>query len=75
MVSFHTADSKPVKEEVIGTMILPPLAFPDFCHFFYPSAHGGRTRTFSFGMMRRALDHCAATASQASFSAFVARAK
>jgi hypothetical protein len=27
MVSFHTADSKPDKQEVNGTMILPPLAF------------------------------------------------
>jgi hypothetical protein len=27
-VSCHTADSKPVKEEVNGTVILPPLVFP-----------------------------------------------
>jgi hypothetical protein len=27
-VSCHTADSKPVKQEVIGTVILPPLVFP-----------------------------------------------
>jgi hypothetical protein len=27
-VSCHTADSKPVKQEVNGTMILPPLVFP-----------------------------------------------
>jgi hypothetical protein len=27
-VSCHTADSKPVKQEVSGTMILPPLVFP-----------------------------------------------
>jgi hypothetical protein len=26
--SFHTADSKPVKQEVNGTVILPPLVFP-----------------------------------------------
>ncbi len=26
--SCHTADSKPVKQEVNGTMILPPLVFP-----------------------------------------------
>ncbi len=26
--SCHTADSKPVKQEVNGTVILPPLAFP-----------------------------------------------
>jgi hypothetical protein len=29
MVSCHTAYSKPVKQEVNGTMILPPLVFPD----------------------------------------------
>ncbi len=26
--SCHTADSKPVKEEVNGTVILPPLSIP-----------------------------------------------
>jgi hypothetical protein len=29
IVSGHTADSKHVKEEVNGTVILPPLVFPD----------------------------------------------
>jgi hypothetical protein len=29
IVSCHTADSKPDKQEVIGTVILPPLIFPD----------------------------------------------
>jgi hypothetical protein len=28
IVSCHTADSKPVKKEVNGTVILPPLVFP-----------------------------------------------
>jgi hypothetical protein len=28
MVSCHTADFKPVKQEVKGTVILPPLEFP-----------------------------------------------
>jgi hypothetical protein len=28
IVSSHTADSKPVKLEVNGTVILPPLVFP-----------------------------------------------
>ncbi len=28
IVSYHTADSKPVKQEVKGTMILPTLVFP-----------------------------------------------
>jgi hypothetical protein len=29
IVSCHTADSKPVKQEVNGTVILPPLLFPE----------------------------------------------
>ncbi len=29
IVSCHTADSKPVKQEVNGTVILPPVVFPD----------------------------------------------
>jgi hypothetical protein len=29
IVSCHSADSKPVKQEVNGTVILPPLVFPD----------------------------------------------
>ncbi len=28
IVSCHTANSKPVKQEVNGSMILPPLEFP-----------------------------------------------
>ena len=28
IVSCHTADSKPVKQEVNGTVILPPLEIP-----------------------------------------------
>ncbi len=28
IVSCHTSDSKPVKQEVNGTVILPPLVFP-----------------------------------------------
>jgi hypothetical protein len=28
IVSCHTADAKPVKWEVNGTVILPPLVFP-----------------------------------------------
>jgi hypothetical protein len=28
IVSCHTADSKPVKQEVNGTVILPPSVFP-----------------------------------------------
>ncbi len=29
IVSLHTADSKPVKQEVNNTVILPPLVFPE----------------------------------------------
>jgi hypothetical protein len=28
IVSCHTADSKPVNQEVNGTVIIPPLVFP-----------------------------------------------
>jgi hypothetical protein len=28
IVSWHTADSKPVRQEVNGTVIHPPLVFP-----------------------------------------------
>jgi hypothetical protein len=34
IVSCHTADSKPVKQEVNGTVILPPLVFPVFSFHF-----------------------------------------
>ncbi len=30
IVSCHTADSKQVKQEVNGTVILPPLVFPGY---------------------------------------------
>jgi hypothetical protein len=29
IVSIHTADSKPVKQEVTSTVTCPPLVFPD----------------------------------------------
>ena len=29
IVSYHTADSNPVKQEVKGAVIFPPLVFPD----------------------------------------------
>jgi hypothetical protein len=32
IVSCHTADSKPVKQEVNCTVILPPLVFPGYIH-------------------------------------------
>jgi len=32
IVSCHTADSKPVNQEVNGTVILPPLVFPEQTH-------------------------------------------
>jgi hypothetical protein len=31
IVSCHTADSKPVKQEVNSAVILPPLVFPVLC--------------------------------------------
>ncbi len=38
IVSCHTADSKPVKQEVNSTVILPPLVFPAFGQPPSPSA-------------------------------------
>jgi hypothetical protein len=32
IASSHTADSKPVKQEVNSTVILPPLVFPGLVH-------------------------------------------
>jgi hypothetical protein len=32
IVSSHAADSNPVKQEVNGTVILPPLVFPGATH-------------------------------------------
>jgi len=34
IVSSHTADSKPVQQEVNGTVILPPLVFPNLTKVF-----------------------------------------
>jgi len=34
--SCHTAESKPVKQEVNGTVIRPPLVFPGRFHSFHP---------------------------------------
>jgi hypothetical protein len=31
IVNSHTADSKPIKQEINGTVILPPLVFPACC--------------------------------------------
>jgi hypothetical protein len=36
IVSRHTADSKPVKQEVNSTVILPLLVFPDIIHVKLP---------------------------------------
>jgi len=38
IVSCHTADSKPVNQEVNSTVILPPLVFPGFSLQFIPSS-------------------------------------
>jgi hypothetical protein len=45
IVSCHRADPKLVKQEVSGTVMLPPLVFP--------------ARTLDLMMMRRGLCHCA----------------
>jgi hypothetical protein len=38
--SSHTADSKPVKQEVNGTVILPPLVFPAIANAFNYCTNG-----------------------------------
>jgi len=37
IVSCHTADFKPVKQEVNGTVLLPPLVFPGLAYFGPPT--------------------------------------
>ncbi|MFN9944211.1 MAG: hypothetical protein ACK56I_32550, partial [bacterium] len=39
IVSCHTADSKPVNLEVIGTVILPPLVFCGIYYLFSSRVH------------------------------------
>jgi hypothetical protein len=45
IVSCHTADSKPDKQEVNGTVILPPLVFTGTAKGASPS-HSGKYLTF-----------------------------
>ncbi len=44
IVSCHTADSKPVKQEVNGTVILPPLVFPGQTNRIYRQINGQSER-------------------------------
>jgi hypothetical protein len=39
MVSCHTPDSKPVKQEVNGTVMLPPLVFPALANRTKPGSY------------------------------------
>ncbi len=39
IISSQTADSKPVKQEVNGTVILPRLVFPDLVHVKTHAVH------------------------------------
>ncbi len=43
IVSCHTADSKPVKQEVNGTVTIPPLVFPAMA---VPSAQAAEPKSF-----------------------------
>jgi hypothetical protein len=47
IVSFQTVDSKPVKQEVKGTVILPPLVFPGLS--IKPEAADEAIHIFTFG--------------------------
>jgi hypothetical protein len=51
IVSCHTADSKPVKQEVNGTVILPPLVFPGSS----PAADTGREMKWIEKVLRIAI--------------------
>ncbi len=43
IVSCHTPDSKPVKQEVNSTVILPPLVFPAFSYLSVVTLTVGET--------------------------------
>jgi hypothetical protein len=50
IVSCHTANSKPVKQEVNSTVILPPLVFPAHVHAtLSPSDQSERVREREIG--------------------------
>jgi hypothetical protein len=67
IVSSLTADSKPVKQEVNGTVILPPFSIPCLHYNFGSiliwqfSLLGGITQTLDLEMIRRVVYHCATT--------------
>jgi len=42
IVSCHTADSKPVKQEANSTVILPPLVFPAITVEYHKQLHSGK---------------------------------
>ncbi len=49
IVSSHTADSKPVKQEVNGTVILPPLVFPVPAIYSFPVPRSAPLRATMIG--------------------------
>jgi len=53
-ISCHTADSKPVKQKVKGTVILPPLVFPGIMFMRFISR---RQMTSMKSFMTLATDH------------------
>jgi hypothetical protein len=46
IVSCHTADFKPVKQEVNGKVILPPLVFSGKTLYLTTKNHKGRRKKF-----------------------------
>jgi hypothetical protein len=65
VVSCHTAHSKPVKQEVNGTVILPPLVFPGFTDNWQQvrqACHPYNSSIFTLFQMRTALGVCGKTA-------------
>jgi hypothetical protein len=56
IVSCHTANSKPVKQEVNGTVILPPLVFPGWTVRQIGSQVNGQSDRWTVRQMDRQTD-------------------
>jgi len=53
MVSCHTADSKPVKQKINGTVILPPFVFPGLCYASHNVAKPRQVQLLSLQLLQR----------------------
>jgi hypothetical protein len=57
-VRCHTADSKPVKQEVNGTVILPPLVFRFLIQLNWDIASYKNNSLFSDARIQSAINNC-----------------